>query len=182
LGHESRLRARIVNYADDFVICCRGTAVEAMAAMLKLKLTVNEAKTRLCRMPEDTFDFLGYTIGRLYSPKTGRSYLGTRPSSKKVQRLCREISELTARKWCWLEAEELVRRLNRKLLGWSNYFRLGAASKAYRAVDSHTCDRLRNWLARKHKVRGWRRSRFPEKLLYQELGLTQLQHRRRQFP
>lgn len=185
LGHEARLQARIVNYADDFVICCRGTACEAMATMRgmmsKLKLAVNETKTRLCRVPEESFDFLGYTIGRQYSPKTGRSYIGMRPSSRKVQRLCREISELTGRKWCWLESEELVRRLNRKLLGWANYFCLGAASQAYRAVDSHTCDRLRHWLARKHKDQGWRTSRFPEKLLYQELGLIRLQRRRRRF-
>ena len=52
LGHEARLEARIVNYADDFVICCRGTGAEALAAMrrmmARLKLTVNEAKTRVC--------------------------------------------------------------------------------------------------------------------------------------
>ena len=69
-GHEKRLKARIVNYADDFVICCRGTADEAMTVMRtmmsKLKLTVNETKTRLCRLPEETFDFLGYTLGRNY--------------------------------------------------------------------------------------------------------------------
>ena len=62
--------------ATRLVICCRGTADEAMAAMRgmmsRLKLTVNEAKTRLCRVPEETFDFLGYTIGRCYSPQTGR--------------------------------------------------------------------------------------------------------------
>src|SRR3954470_20382393 len=64
LGHERRLQASIVNYADDLVICCRGTADEAMTAMrammTKLRLTVNEAKTRLRRVPEETFDFLGY--------------------------------------------------------------------------------------------------------------------------
>ena len=69
-GHERRLDAHIVNYADDFVICCRGTADEAMTVMRgmmsKLKLTVNETKTRLCRVPEETFDFLGYTLGRNY--------------------------------------------------------------------------------------------------------------------
>ena len=32
LGHQQRLGARIANYADDFVICCRGTAEEAMRA------------------------------------------------------------------------------------------------------------------------------------------------------
>jgi len=76
LGHEKRLRAYIVNYADDFVICCRGRAGEALAAMrsmmTKLKLTVNETKTRVAKLPEEKFDFLGYTFGRCYSPKTGR--------------------------------------------------------------------------------------------------------------
>ena len=94
LGHERRLDAHIVNYADDFVICCRGTASEAMTAMRammsRLKLTVNETKTRRCKVPEETFDFLGYTIG-LCRSTTGKSYIGTRPSAKKVLRLCRSI-------------------------------------------------------------------------------------------
>jgi hypothetical protein len=54
---------RRVHYADDFVICCRGTAEDAMAVMQrmmsKLRLTVNETKTRRCRLPEESFDFLG---------------------------------------------------------------------------------------------------------------------------
>ena len=81
LGHEKRLKAYIINYADDLVICCRGRAEEALAAMRsimsRLKLTVNETKTRVCQLPEEKFDFLGYTFGRCYSPKTGRAYWGT---------------------------------------------------------------------------------------------------------
>ena len=80
-GHERRLDAHIVNYADDFVICCRGTADEAMDAMRgmmsRLKLTVNETKTRLCRLPDETFDFLGYTLGRNYDCRTWRVLSGT---------------------------------------------------------------------------------------------------------
>jgi len=102
LGHERHLDAHIVNYADDFVICCRGTAEQAAAAMrgmmARLKLTANEAKTHLCRLPDETFDFLGYTIGRCYSPQTGRAYMGTRPSKKKVQALFARISEMTSRR------------------------------------------------------------------------------------
>jgi RNA-directed DNA polymerase len=83
LGHEKRLAAHIINYADDLVICCRGQAEEALARMrdimTKLKLTVNETKTRVCKLPEEKFDFLGYTFGRCYSPKTGRAYIGTVP-------------------------------------------------------------------------------------------------------
>ena len=67
MGLEIRLQARIVNFADDFVICCRGTAGQAMAAMRemmqRLKLTVNEDKSHCCRIPQEYFDFLGYTFG-----------------------------------------------------------------------------------------------------------------------
>lgn len=185
LGHETRLDARIVNYADDFVICCRGTAEEAMAAMRKimeqLKLTINEQKTRLCRVPDESFDFLGYTIGRCYSPKTGKAYIGTRPSKQKVARLCREISEMTSRRRTLLPVEERVEKINRKLIGWSNYFCLGPVSKAYNAVDQHVCRRLRQWLRAKHKVQGRGTSRYPDAYLYRNLGLVRLPERTRHF-
>src|SRR5215472_12252532 len=91
--------------------------------MAKLRLTVNETKTRLCRGPDEPFDFLGYTIGRLYSPRTGGSYIGTRPSDKKLQGLCRQLSEQTSwRRWWWLDEAEMVGRLNCILRGWANYF------------------------------------------------------------
>ena len=185
LGHEKRLDAHVVNYADDFVICCRGTGEEAMTAMRqimrKLKLTVNETKTRECRVPDESFDFLGYTIGRCYSSKTGKAYIGTRPSKKKVQSLCREISEMTSRRWTLLPAEDRVARINRKLTGWSNYFCLGPVSKAYKAVDRHVCRRLRRWLCAKHKVEGQGTSRFPDEYLYDALHLTRLELRTRNF-
>ena len=80
LGHEERWKAYIVNYADDLVICCRVGAEQALAAMRammsKLKLTVNEKKTRVCYLPEEKFDFLGYTFGRCYSMRRGRVYSG----------------------------------------------------------------------------------------------------------
>ena len=178
-GHERRLVAHIVNYADDFVICCRGTAEQAMGAMRgmmsRLKLTVNETKTRLCRLPEETFDFLGYTLGRNYDRRTGASYLGPRPSRKKIDRLCSEISELTRRGTTWLEVEAQIGRINRKLRGWSNYFRIGTVSQAYRNIDSHVRYRVRQGLCAKFKVPGQGRARYPEAYLYQELGLHRLQ-------
>jgi group II intron reverse transcriptase/maturase len=186
LGLEDRLQARIVNYADDFVICCRGTAQGAMDAMRRvmerLKLTVNETKTSICHIPEGRFDFLSYTIGRCYSPRTGRAYLGSRPSQKAIQKLCREISQATHRRWVLREPEELVAQLNRKLVGWANYFRLGPVSKAYRSVDAHTRHRLRQWLQAKHKTRTGRYTRFPDAYLYETLGLVKLPERTRNLP
>jgi RNA-directed DNA polymerase len=186
LGHERRLDARIVNYADDFVICCRGTAAEAMAAMRgmmsRLKLTVNEAKTRSCRVPEGTFDFLGYTMGRFYSPRTGGPYLGVRPSAKKVARLRDEIRELTDRRYLRAEAGAVVGRLNQKLRGWSNYFRLGTVSPAYGAITWHSCNRLRRWLCAKHKVKGTGMTRYPDRYLHEVLGLVKLSGKGRRSP
>jgi RNA-directed DNA polymerase len=178
LGHEKRLDAHIVNYADDFVICCRGTAEEASGAMrgmmARLKLTVNEDKTHLCRLPEETFDFLGYTIGRCYSPRTGRAYVGTRPSKKKVQRLFARISEMTSRRTLLQDAQVVTGQLNRLLCGWANYFCLGPVSKAYRAVDAHVTSRLRQWLCKKHKVSSGGYSRYSDRYLTERLGLVRL--------
>jgi RNA-directed DNA polymerase len=181
LGHEARLDAHIVNYADDFVICCRGTAEEAMTVMrdmmTKLKLTVNETKTRLCRGPDEPFNFLGYTIGRLWSPRTGGSYIGARPSDKKLQGLCLKISEQTERRWSWVDEEEMVGRLNRLLRGWANYFCLGTVTKAYRRVTAHACHRLRQWLMRKHQGQGSKWARYSDRYLHDTLGLLRLKRR-----
>ena len=186
LGYGQRFGARIVNYADDFVICCRGAANEAMVTMRsmmeRLRLTVNEAKTRIRRLPAETFDFLGYTIGRCHSGRNHRAYLGTRPSRKAVTRICREISEMTHRRTRRRSIPEQVTLLNQKLIGWSNYFCRGSVSRAYRAVNSHTRDRLRQWLRGKHQwsVRGCRA--YSARRLYHELGLIDLELRTRRFP
>src|SRR5438067_3006682 len=186
LGHEKRLKAYIVNYADDLVICCRSKAEEALITMRdmmsKLKLTVNGKKTRVCQLPEEKFDFLGYTFGRCYSTKTGRAYLGTTPSTKRVQRICASISEETGRNKTTLDAKVVVKKLNQMLNGWANYFCLGPVSKAYRAVDQHTRKRLRQWLCIKHKVRWPGKERFPTASFYQVLGLVSLTEQTASLP
>src|SRR5437764_4800721 len=96
LGLERRLGTRLVTYADDLVILCRrGNAETALhhlrEIMGKLKLTVNEDKTRICKVPEGEFDFLGYTFGRMYSPRTGQVRLGQRPSKKSITRVVEQV-------------------------------------------------------------------------------------------
>jgi RNA-directed DNA polymerase len=186
LGHEQRLRARIVNYADDFVICCRGTAAKAMQEMRnmmeRLKLTVNETKTKTCRLPRETFDFLGYTFGRYHSPRTGRAYLGQAPAKKKVRKFCEALGKEMGRQTIWREPEDLVRRLNRKLRGWANYFRLGSVSKAYSHVDRYVEERLCQWWRRKYKKSKGRTSRFSYLDTPKRLGLVRLKRRPRHHP
>ena len=186
LGFQRRWSAQIVNYADDFVICCKGGTEGAMEAMRwlmeRLKLTVKEAKTQRCRLPQEEFDFLGYTFGRCYSRQSGRAYLGTRPSKKSVRKTVEKIRQLTDPRMTWLDAEVIVKRSNQILQGWANYFCLGPVSPAYRALDRYTTQRLRRWLCRKHKVQGRGLTRFPNQFLYEELGLVNLPFRTRDFP
>jgi RNA-directed DNA polymerase len=181
LGHEKRLKAYIVNYADDLVICCRAGAEEALASMRKmmskLKLTVNESKTRVCHLPEERFDFLGYTFGRCYSAKTGQAYLGTVPSKKRVQRICRVISDETGRNRTLLDSKTIVAKLNRIMNGWANYFCLGPVSKAYQTIDEHARRRLRRWLCCKHKEQWPAFKRFPPAYPYEVCGLVCLPQR-----
>jgi len=187
LGYEQRFQAKIVNYADDLVICCRRNADQAMEAMRsifrKLKLTVNEEKTHVCQIPDESFDFLGYTFGLCYTAKTGRAYLSERPSKKKIQAVCRRISEVTNRRLCWRDTAEQVALLNRIMVGWANYFCQGPVGMPYRIVTRHARKRLRRWLCRKHKVQtGQAITCYPDKYLNHELGLVQLFLRDRNVP
>ena len=181
LGHEQRLDAHIVNYADDFVICCRGTATAAMAVMrammARLRLTVNEAKTRRCVGPDEPFDFLGYTIGRCYDAQTGEAYLGVRPSEKALRRIKLKLSVLTGREWSWRDVDEMVGLLNHQVRSWANYFCLGTLRAAYRKVTAHACHRLRQWLGWKFPRQGRKWSRASDRRLHRDLGLLQLQRR-----
>ncbi len=186
-GLDRRLGAQIVNYADDLVICCKGDgANKALAAMRqmmnRLKLKVNEEKTRICRIPDAEFDFLGYTFGRRYSPKTGRPYVATRPSGKSIKRMTEAVRIQTGRNMEWLDVGEMVKQLNQKLGGWANYFKLGPVTPAYRCIDRYTTTRLRRWLCKKHKQNSRGLTHYPDEYFYQQLGLIRLPMLPQNFP
>jgi len=185
LGHEKQFQARIVNYADDFVILCRRRAEDAMTAMRsmmqRLKLTVNETKTHVCCLPAESFDFLGYTFGRMFSPRTGGAYIGARPARKKVLGVCRQLNELVSRLPTFIRPEALVYQVNQVLRGWANYFCYGTYTPTFQIVHRHACRRVRRWLRRKHAWRGQGYREYTDSSLEQELGLLNLTRFRRRY-
>src|SRR6266511_4489585 len=83
--------ARLVNYADDFVVLCRTGAPEVLAQsrrwFTQMGLTLNEQKTRVVDGRRESFDFLGYTFGPMRYRKDGHGYLGAAPAKKAVTRV-----------------------------------------------------------------------------------------------
>jgi RNA-directed DNA polymerase len=179
---ESKLRARIINYADDLVIVCRGGAEEALTWLKwiteRLGLSLNEAKTCVRDARGESFDFLGYTFAPMMHKRSGQKYLGIAPSKKRVKRFKQSLrAVMSAGNQAPLD--EVVRAVNRKLQGWSQYFSIGTLEPAYRTVDRYTEDLLRKFLVRRHKVPGWGTRPFSNRYLYEDLGLVRLHDRRR---
>jgi RNA-directed DNA polymerase len=185
-GHRDQLDAHVVNYADDFVICCRpGNAEAAMtrmtALMTRLGLEVNATKTRIARLPEEHFDFLGYTVGRFHG-KDGRPYLGTRPSRKSVKSVLKRIHERTTRQWYPDDPVSTVARISSILRGWCGYFDQGPVMEFYELIRAYTERRVRRWLMRRTGRRGVGFRQIPDEYLYETLGLYSVPRRRVDLP
>jgi len=177
-GRGEAFRAHVIAYADDFVILSRGCAAEAMAwmkvVMTRLGLTLNEAKTSLKNARQERFDFLGYSFGPHRYKANGRWYLSASPSKKSMQRFKAKVGNLLmpGNNDPWPEVRDT---LNRSLLGWSNYFCHGTRRSAFRGVDLYVYERVRDFLARRHKVAGRGTRRFSLDVIYGERGLLRLE-------
>jgi RNA-directed DNA polymerase len=174
--------AKIVRYADDFVVMARYLGeriVEWIETTLegRFRLTVNRQKTRVVRMrnPDAELNFLGFTfryerdcLGR------GHRYLRMEPSRKAEQRLRDRIRELTGPQWCWMPLPAMIGRLNQTLRGWIAYFSHGHPHRVAHRLDGYILLRLWRHLRR----RSQRRYKIPqdESLVthLQRLGLQNL--------
>ena len=140
-GKGGQYRARLIHYADDFVILSRGKAREAMEwtrqVMNRLGLTLNPAKTCVRDAWKETFDCLGYTFGQqIVYTRAGMRQMDARPSKRSIARVKRKLHEVL-QPWNTGSWSEVVERVNRLMVGWSNYFNHGTLYFAHRGVRSN---------------------------------------------
>jgi RNA-directed DNA polymerase len=177
-GKGREYRARLITYADDFVILSRGQAAEALEwtrrVMGRIGLALNDAKTRIVDGHRESFDFLGYTFGPERHRGDGHWYLSAKPSKRSVKQIKERIGEVLqpGNHDPW---PDVVRQLNRVLRGWAHYFDYGTRLMGYRAVDRYVVRSVRDFLKRRHKVRHRRGTRqFPDARIFGQLGVQRL--------
>jgi RNA-directed DNA polymerase len=172
-GLGRKYGARLINYADDFVVVSRTGATHVLDQVKRwlvgMKLTLNEAKTSIRNAKAECFSFLGYQLGPMKNRRTGRTYLGAQPSKKAMETIRKKVSQTLRRgrneRW-----EEIRDELNRILRGWANYFAYGSPHAAFRRVDLHVAERAQNLLRRRHQLpRATKRFGYTE--LHQQLGV-----------
>jgi RNA-directed DNA polymerase len=151
-------KAKLVRYADDFVVLARYQP-ERLRRYIEEKLEtwmmleINREKTRVVdlRKKGASLDFLGYTFRYdrdLYG--RDRRYLNVFPSKKAMVRERDRIGEALSRRMSYQPVPHRIQALNRHLRGWANYFSFGYPRKQLRQI---------NWFVRFRLVRHLRRHR-----------------------
>lgn len=133
----------IVRYADDAVIVCR-TRKDAEVAfshlkhvMIMLKLTLNQKKTKIVDMNNESFDFLGFRFQKFKSPKSKRMLPYMMPNPKALRKVKDVIRLNTCRKSAYESLDVKVKRLNPMIRGWRNYFVHGNSTKRFIQLDEY---------------------------------------------
>jgi RNA-directed DNA polymerase len=156
-GPATWANARLVRYADDFVILARYQGQQLVGWIEKMLegrfgLTINRSKTRIVdlKQPGERVDFLGYSFrydrdihGR------GNRYLNVFPSKKALARERQRLREMTSTRMCFVPIPTLIKAVNRHQAGWANYFSLGYPRMAMRHINWFTMNRLFRHLKRR---------------------------------
>ena len=175
---EERFKARLIRYADDFVVLCQGQperVLKGIKTILRgLELSLNEDKTRVIDAKKQRFHFLGFTLEVRKNPKTGKQFPLITPSREAMAEIKAEIKALTCRKNLRLPKEVVIRKLNELVRGWTGYFYYGNCSRDLTKLKEFLDERVRIYLRRKHakKSRGYKD--YPYRYLYDNLGLYKI--------
>jgi len=175
-------KARLVRYADDFVIQARYQGIRLKQWIENqlegwLGLVINRDKTRTIelRSGSETLDFLGYSF-RFEQDRQGRPwrYLNLHPSGKSLDKEREKIRELTGPQQCCKPVSEVIEAVNEHLAGWKNYFKVGYCRREYRKINYFLHRRMIQHLHRRSQ-RGYKLPKGISAYAYlNQLGLMQL--------
>jgi group II intron reverse transcriptase/maturase len=170
--------ARLVRYADDFVIVCRagqsGKLLERLKTWLQAKgLTLNEAKTRLVNIQQQGINFLGFNLTWRQS-RRGRGYLHVEPNQKSRRALRENLGEILNHWTLWRPDREVVAEANRVLRGWAGCFHYRNSTSVMGKMRRYSQNRLRRWLWRKHACQRALWTHYTDARLREHYGLYEL--------
>lgn len=174
-GIEKRVGATLVRYADDFLVLSRHSE-EWLYRKLKgilegeMGLNINPDKSRIVEVESEAVKFLGFEIKRVKSRRSGKKFAMCYPSRKSMKGLYAKIRKIADPR-IPIETEEMVRRLNRLLRGWTNYFRIGQASGWFSKIKDHVERKVRRFVQRKRHKAGFGWKGLERKYLYRDMGL-----------
>jgi len=150
-------KAKLVRYADDFVVLARyqGTQLnEWIESKLEgwMGLEINRDKTRVIDLKQigAKLDFLGYTF-RYDRDRKGRPqrYLNVDISKTALTRERQKLREMINRERCFVPLPELIKEINKHLIGWRNYFRYGYPRQGFRQINRYVRERLTRHVKRR---------------------------------
>ncbi|HYA87923.1 MAG TPA: group II intron maturase-specific domain-containing protein [Nitrospirota bacterium] len=175
---QEEFSARLIRYADDFVMLCRANTEvvrqKIIVVLTALGLSLNEKKTKTLGAREQSFNFLGFTVKLTRSTRTGRMFPLIIPSKKSMARARAEIKHLTREACVIVPIGEVIDKLNMMARGWSNYSYYGNSSKQLTHIRNYLENRVRKHLMRRKRKSGWGFNRYPYEYLYKELGLYKI--------
>jgi group II intron reverse transcriptase/maturase len=175
---QERLGARLIRYADDFVVLCENNTERILrgirAVLNSLELKLNEEKTKVAEVRQQDITFLGFSIGVKKSIRTGSEFPLIRPSKEALKHIKAEIKSLTDRTNLALPTEVVVRKLNEVVRGWVGYFRYGSCSRDMAKLKRYLEERVQTYLRHKHRKKGRGFMVYPYHYLYESLGLYKI--------
>ena len=175
---QEKLGARLIRYADDSVILCRGHTDRILkglkTGLRDLGLTLNEEKTRVVDARQESFSFLGFTIGLKRGWRTGKIYPHIAPSKKALKHIRSEIKQLTTERYSAIPTEAVIRNVNEVARGWVVYFRYGNCTKALSSLRRYLVYRIRVYLRRKYGYRGFGYKAYPNRYYFDSLGVYEV--------
>jgi RNA-directed DNA polymerase len=171
-------KAVMVRYADDFVILSPKGRTEGLGQWLRnwlaeQGLNINETKTRIVGA-EQGFKFLGFQVRWQRSRRSGREYAHVEPARKSQTHLRDQVRAILNHWTLGERTEEVIRRVNRLLKGWSGYFHYQHSTRVFAKLRWWTANRVRRWLWRKHACRRGLWTHYQDTVLYQRHGLWAL--------